>query len=431
MRPVAFTPRRVITIYLVSNGLFTLATSIIWAVNTLFLMGPGRLNIFQVMLVNTAYVIGQALCEVPTGVVADTVGRKVSYLLGIITLLVSTLLYVLSPLLGWGIPGFIVAGVLIGLGYTFQTGAVDAWLVDALDATGWELPKDRVFAWGSQVLSVATLVGSLLGGLLGQLDLSLPYVARSLILAAAFIFVAVWMREVGFERRILRASAFASETRKIFDAGIRFGWRDPVVRPLLLVGLSSGLFFLFGFYAWQRYMLDLLGLELVWLAGVVQAGFSVATICGSALVRWIAGEGPTRRDPGRILTIGAAVMTALALGIGAVGLVGAPTGVAPFAVATVLWLMFGFVFGVTGPVGQAFVNEHIPSAERATVLSLQAFFADAGGAVGQPILGLIAQKVSIPVAYVFGSLGLAVSTPLYRLAGLAAKRKREDVGSST
>ena len=55
-------------------------------------------------------------------------------------------------MLGWGIAGFVVASALIGLGFTFQTGAVDAWMVDALDAAGWTGPRSassRGAAWPS------------------------------------------------------------------------------------------------------------------------------------------------------------------------------------------------------------------------------------------------------------------------------------------
>ena len=77
------------------------------------------------------------LFEVPTGIVADTVGRRASYLLGTVTLAVTTLLYVLlwqieAPFWAWA-----VVSMLLGLGFTFFSGAVEAWLVDALTATGF------------------------------------------------------------------------------------------------------------------------------------------------------------------------------------------------------------------------------------------------------------------------------------------------------
>ena len=83
MKAADYTPRRVIFAYLSTSGLFTLATSLIWAINTIFLIQRGGLTLFEVMLVNTVYLVAQMLCEVPTGVIADTIGRKASYLLSI------------------------------------------------------------------------------------------------------------------------------------------------------------------------------------------------------------------------------------------------------------------------------------------------------------------------------------------------------------
>ena len=69
----------------------------------------------------------------------------------------------------------------------------------------------------------------------------------------------------------------------------------------------------------------------------------------------------------------------------------------------------------------SFINEHIPSAQRATVLSLDSLFADAGGAVGQPALGWLATRFSIGLSWLVGSAFFAVAAPLYALAGKAAR----------
>ncbi len=424
MAEATATAKRVVFIYLASNTLFTLAASVIWGVNTLFLMGAG-LTIFEVMLVNSAFTLGSLVFEVPTGVIADTIGRKASFLIASGSLLVSTLLYVAAAQYSLGIWWFVGASVLIGFGFACQTGAVDAWLVDALDYTGFELPKERVFAWGGMAFGSAMLVGTLLGGFLGQVNLSLPYVVRAGLLAVTFLFTALMMRDLGFEPRPLKASTFARETRTIFDAGVTYGWRHKVVRPLLWVSLVGGVFFLFAFYSWQRYALDLLGKEYVWVIGVLTAASSLAGIGGNALVRRIMREGDARRNATKVLATCTAGMAGLAFAVGLVGVIAREPGLAPFAVATVLWLSWGFIFGIVGPVRQAFLNEQIPSAQRATVLSLDAFFADAGGVVGQPALGRVAERFSIPVGWIVGSLFLGLGVPLYARAGRAFREQQQ------
>ena len=180
------TARRIIRTYLGVAATTTLAQSLIWGVNTLFLLAVG-LDIFQVMLVNAAYTVAQVIFEVPTGVVADTVGRRASYLLAVAIILVSTLLYVGFGLAGYGLWPFAAASALLGIGYTFYTGAVDAWMVDALHSVGYEGRLEPIFARYGIMFGVFMLIGTTLGGLLGQVDLWIPYVARAVVLVPAFL----------------------------------------------------------------------------------------------------------------------------------------------------------------------------------------------------------------------------------------------------
>ena len=87
--------------------------------------------------VNATFSAGQIVFEVPTGVIADTIGRRASFLIGIGSLMIATLGYVGSSVFHWGLAGFILFSILLGFGFTCQTGAVDAWMVDALDAKGY------------------------------------------------------------------------------------------------------------------------------------------------------------------------------------------------------------------------------------------------------------------------------------------------------
>src|SRR5688572_17104624 len=107
----------------------TLAASLIWGINTLFLLDAGLSNL-EAFAANAFFTIGMVLFEVPTGVIADIRGRRFSYLLGTLTLTISTLLYLLmwrisAPFWAWA-----VTSAFLGLGFTFFSGAVQAWLVD-------------------------------------------------------------------------------------------------------------------------------------------------------------------------------------------------------------------------------------------------------------------------------------------------------------
>jgi MFS family permease len=422
--PVPYGPQRIIRAYVVTNALFTLSASLIWAVNTLFLMRSGGMSLALVFVINAGFTASQALCEVPTGVIADTLGRKLSFLLSIGILIVSTLIYVVSAQVHWGFWGFMVGSMLLGLGFTFQTGAVDAWMVDALDATGYEGPKERVFALSAEVSGAMLVVGPLLGGVLGGVSLLLPYYLRSVALIGAFVAVAVSMREVGFTPRALSLKTFGAETRAIADAGIRFGWKSRTVRPLLWISALQGLFMMYGFYSLSPWLLDLIGRDYVWLTGAVFSAFSLASIAGNVAVRRglvTRGDG-SHSDSARLLGTLGAVTAALIGFAGVAGVVAArgAAGFGPFFIVAGLWAGVGFVMGMAGPVASAYINAHIPSAQRATVLSLNSLFGDAGGVAGQPALGYAAQGYGIAPTWVVSALIMAGVAPLYRASGRAA-----------
>src|ERR687892_932080 len=149
--------------YLTLLLLNTLAASLIWGINTLFLLDAG-LNNTQAFAANAFFTFGFMIFEIPTGVVADLRGRRASYLLGVITLGVSTLLYLFmwyrsAPFWGWAL-----SSMLLGLGFTFFSGAVEAWLVDALSHAGYEGDLETVLGRGQIVMGVAMLGGSVAGG---------------------------------------------------------------------------------------------------------------------------------------------------------------------------------------------------------------------------------------------------------------------------
>ncbi len=279
-----------------------------------------------------------------------------------------------------------------------------------------------MFAWGQMASGGGMPTGSMLGGAPAQAHLSLPYVVRAALLTVAFGAAAVLMRDLGFQARPLRLATFGAEARRIFDAGVTFGWRSPVVRPLLWSSTAGGMFFMFAWYAWQPYILELLARDYGWLLGVVMAAFSLAGIAGNSLVGRIMESGAGRRDSWSVLAFCGWMYLALSVGIAAVGLLGVAPGPAPAGIAIALWLTFGLVFGVSGPVRMAYINTHIPSAQRATVLSLDAFFADGGGAAGQPALGWLSERASIPIAWLTGALFLVAPPLLYRASGKAAER---------
>ena len=405
---VTMRPASVVRTYLAISGLFTLAASVIWGVNTLFLLDAG-LDIFEVFIANAAFTAGMVIFEIPTGVVADTSGRRRSFLLSAVTLLVSTLAYMAIAAVGGGLALFVAASLVLGLGFSFYSGAVEAWLVDALKATGYQGELDRVFARGEMVSGAAMLVGSVAGGLLGNLDLAWPFVVRALLLGGVFLVGLGWMHDVGFTPRTTTMAAMPAEMRQVLGDSVEFGWRSRPVRLLMLVSLFQGGYLMWGFYAWPPYFLELLGRDAVWVSGLVAALVALSTIAGNTLVELftrVCGKRTT------LLLWAAAVMVAAVVGVGLAG---------SFWLALALLLVATVAEGVAMPVQQAYLHQVVPSQQRATVVSSVSLVGSAGGIGGQLGLGYVARAQSVAAGYVTGGLTLLLVLPPL----LLLRRRRE------
>jgi MFS family permease len=377
--------RQVQRVYLALTLLTTLAAALIWGVNTLFLLDAG-LGVTAAFAANAFFTLGQVIFEVPTGVVADAMGRRLSFLLGTITLAAATLLYLLAWWLRAPFWAWAATSMLLGLGFTFFSGATEAWLVDALKFTGYAGKLEAVFARGQMVSGAAMLVGSVSGGLVAEAtNLGVPYVLRSVALLATLAVAALYMKDLGFtparDRRV------AGHLRHILRTSIDQGLRNPPVRWVMLAG-PFGAVAIFAFYAMQPYLLELHGRSSAYgIAGLAAAIVAGAQIAGGWIVPHL---GRIFRRRTTILAAGVAGRAAL------LALIGLTTHL---WVAIGLLVLWGLAFAATMPVRQAYLNGLIPSEQRATVLSFDNLLASLGGAVTQPALGKVADAWSYSLAY--------------------------------
>jgi MFS family permease len=397
------TAHRVQRTYLVLTLLTTLAASFIWGVNTLFLLDAGLSNV-EAFAANAFFSLGMVVFEVPTGVVADTRGRRFSFLLGAATLLASTLLYLVmwqihAPFVGWA-----VSSILLGLGFTFFSGATEAWLVDALKATGFTGELESVFGRAQVVGGVAMLTGSVAGGVLAQIgDLGTPYVVRAALLGVTFGFAWWTMRDLGFTPQ--RDLTPLVAVRNVIDGAVDGGLRNPPVRWLMLSAPFVGGVGIYAFYAFQPYLLHLYGDPNAYtIAGLAAALLAGAQILGGLFVRRVRGLFARRTDA---LLLGGILSVALLAVVGVFQ---------NFIVAVVALGAWALLSAFQMPIRQAFINGAIRSEQRATVLSFDALMSAAGGVVAQPILGRTADIYGYPASYVVAAGIRAVALPFVYLA---------------
>lgn len=405
MNPAARRIQRVYLLLMLGN---TLAASFIWGINTLFLLDAGLTN-FEAFAANAFFTAGMVTFEIPTGVVADTLGRKASYLLGTITLSVTTFLYWMlwvwhAPFVWWAI-----VSVLLGLGFTFFSGAVEAWLVDALTYTGYTGGMEAVFGRGLVVTGIAMFSGSVLGGVVAQAtNLGVPFLLRAGILILMLVFAFFVMKDLGFTPDRSRGPIAA--TRLVLKESVDHGLRRKSVRYLILSAPFASGVGIYAFYALQPYLLELFGDPTAYsIAGLAAAVLSLAQVAGGLLA-------PRIRTLFRKRTttvIGASVASVvLLIALGLTSL---------FWFAVILLVLWGFVFAVAGPVRQAYLNDMIPSKQRATVLSFDSLFGSLGGVVIQPALGRAADVWSYGTSLVIGGIVELIGVPLM----LASRRQNE------
>jgi MFS family permease len=397
------TPRSIQRTYLLLLLGNTLAASLIWGINTIFLLDAGLSNL-EAFAANAFFTAGMVVFEVPTGIVADTVGRRTSYLLGTITLTLSTLLYVLlwqveAPFWQWAL-----ASMLLGLGFTFFSGAVEAWLVDALTATGFDGELETVFGRGQIVTGTAMLTGSVAGGFIAQqLSLGAPFVLRGIVLAVMFVVAFRLMHDVGFTPE--KGGRPLAEMRKIASASIDYGWRVPAVKWLMVEALFIGGVGIYAFYALQPYLLELYGDPQAYqIAGLVAAIVAGAQILGGIAAPRIRGLFRRRTS---------ALLATAALSSVTLGLIGVFES---FWAVIGLICVWGLLFAASMPIRQTYLNGLIPSRQRATILSFDSMMSSTGGVWAQPVLGRAADVWGYAPSYLMGAGISALALPFLALS---------------
>ena len=287
-----------------------------------------------------------------------------------------------APFWAWAI-----VSAFLGLGFTFFSGAFQAWLVDALKFTGFDGPLEPVFAKGEIVEGISMLTGSVAGGVLAQtFNLGVPYIVRAAILAISFVLAFVLMRDVGFTPTPSKQPI--GEVRRVLRGAIRHGLGNPPARWIMLAAPFTDGLTIYAFYAMQPYLLQLYGDPHAYgIAGLAAAIVAGAQIAGGLATPYVARVFRNRTTILLTATLVSAAILAM-------------IGLFPnFWTAVVLLVVWGLMFAAVQPVRQTYLNTLIPSEQRATVLSFDSLLGSSGGVVIQPALGRVADVWSYPVSY--------------------------------
>lgn len=377
--------------YLILTAGETLGISTIAATYATFLISRG-LDLFEVNLVNVFFFVTIITAEVPTGAIADTLGRRASFIASCGFHAVGMFAYAIGDSFWW----FALAETIAAIGHTCMSGAFQAWLVDELKYHGSEEPLERILARGVQVQAIMSVFGAMGGAVIAHANPAFPWVAGGVASCVVGAVAILRMEERSFTRR---PSSVRDGLRSMLAAirvGIRYGQRDRAVRFILATGVVHAFAVQALNMQWQPFFAPHISGPFV--LGIIYAGIAMSTTAGAAIAPYLLARLASERR-----TI---VVALVVIGVGTIVAASASS----LLVALPAFLLHEVGRGFHRPVKEAYLNRHIPSTERATILSVESFVWHLGGVVGLLASGWIAERVSIAASwFTSGSLLVVVA----------------------
>ena len=391
---------RAYRIFLISGGASAFFMALTFTVTAIYRLQVVHLDPFQLVLVGTVLEATCFLFEVPTGVVADTFSRRLSIILGTFFLGIGMALEGVFPLFVAVLLGQVVAGI----GYTFLSGAFEAWIADEVGEE--HLP--HVFTRNQQVMSAGSILGVLASVTLGSVQLSLPIILGGALMVALALFFIAAMPETGFKPTPREERATWQAMGHTFREGLHTVRRRPSLGTFLIIAAFFGL----TSEGWDRlweanFLLNIgfpgwLGLQpVVWLGLIGMVGGLLGIAANEITRKRLNME--RREEVVRFVRI----FTLLRI-----------ISVVLFAFAPTFWLALVGRWGksifssVQDPLYRAWLTQSIDSRVRATVLSMTSQVDAVGQIAGGPVIGAIG-NASVRAAIALSGLLLIPALPLY------------------
>lgn len=352
----------------------------------------------ELVLAGTALEVAYFVSEIPTGVVADVYSRRLSCIIGA---------FVMGA--GWVLEGFIaslwpimIAQAILGSGWTFFSGAAEAWIAGELG----EKRTPKAIVRGQQAHLAAIVVGGFIGAGLGAVRLNYPILGAGVSHLALGAFLLLAMPERGFIRGEHASRLAAVQTT--LRGGTRAIRGNRVLLLILaasfLTGAASeGLDRLWEAHLWLDYALPALASvsRLYWFSIVGGMAMLLSVGALSLSRRWV------ERESDRALAVTSIVLT------GAIAVGCAVFGLAPgLALAVGAYWLVRIGRNVLDPTFKVWIVRHSDPAVRATVLSMEGQSHSMGEIGSGPVAGLIGRLISIPAALVTSGIMQALSLPL-------------------
>jgi DHA3 family tetracycline resistance protein-like MFS transporter len=392
------------TTYLLIEGASALLMAMIFTASSVYQVTVVGLSALQLVLVGTTLEATAFLFEVPTGVVADVYSRRLSVIIGMFLIGLGFLVEGSFPLF-WTV---LLAQALWGVGYTFTSGATQAWITDEIG----EAAASRAFLRSNQVGNFTALFGIGAGIALGSLHIALPIQLGGAGIMLLGLFLILRMPETGFKPAPVGERNSWQHMADTFSGGLAMVRKRPGLLLILSIGLLYGLYSEGFDRLWTKHLLDQFTFPLAdqlqpvfWIGAIRAAGLLLAIGAAEVVQRVVDTE--DQLAVARALSL---ITLALLAGLFSFALAGS------LLVAVLAYLLIDITRDVISPLYTGWVNQRLDSRVRATVLSMSSQVDAIGQIAGGPLVGLIGNAFSVRAALLASSFILSPVMALYRAA---------------
>lgn len=402
------------SIYLIMTGAEWLIFSLYITVVYVYLATYVTNDPFQLVFITTVFTATTLIFEIPTGLVADVYSRRLSVIIGFAVMGIGGIIQGIFQVY----VVFLFTEVVWGIGFTFISGARDAWIAD-------EIGEKRVadaYMRGSQVGQIAFLIGIPISTALGTIALNIPIILAGILFLLLAVFLILVMPEQGFQRSSQEERESWGTMFSTFKESARLVRGRTVLTAILIIsavwGLSSS-----GFdNLWTVFMLENLtfpawrSLEPVIWFGLINAVATILGLLGTEVVRRKVDINSQTVNVRTLMFL--TFVTAICMVI---------FGVAGnFWLAVTVYCLSMTFRTICDPIFRTWINQNIESKVRATVMSMDSQAFSLGQMIGGSAIGAIGSAISLPVALVTTGLARIPVTILLARLVLQGKRKREE-----
>ncbi len=363
--------------YYLINALFSSHLGLIGAMYIVYFYSFG-LTKLNTNILSSLFMITVFLMEIPTGAYADIFGtRKCLLLSGLFLFLSMTLFW-----LGNNIWIFGLAQIMWGLSFAFESGALEAWMVNNSGFKGSRL--DNVFAKSGKINNLLAIICGLVAGLLSGISLKWPWLLS--VLTTLFYLLLVY-RNVNAdkcteEKKIISMKNSFDNIKKIIKTSIEHCINNKMVRSLITFSAIISFSFSPVFVYWSPYLKSLFNNE-VWILGWIWMIIKIANLIGNIILEKISKTNISRK----LMLRTSIICISIILAIAALS--------KSFYIVLLMFVIFEILIEIIMPLQSSFVNDWIPNEERATILSFNSMISRLSNFFSLIVMGYIGDKISM------------------------------------